>query len=420
MCRGEKNFAPVRMLNRARVHVRCAQEEHVQLKRVYRLLVYCIIVLAVLLFSPLHTTQVLPDGGAPNLVYVTGTFQGIRVIDIAQQKLTETLAVQENLKRSRNFALGNDGRFLYVPQPEAGRVVMLATSTGKTVCSASLPGQPALLALDNTTNTLYVAGESTSDIIALDALNCERERSFHVQGVVHGIATIAVNRESSEALSVQLWIASTQAVTVFECGSGKQLRAIVLGEEPESIVIPQGPTAYVTTRQGSLLALDLWTYRVLSLLRDGRFGTMDYDEGTGELYVPDQRHNSLLVLEPVTIGSTKAAAPKEPNRVIPLEARPESVAITSDGQLGFVALDNGFVAMLDIPGRQRINTIHIEGQPRALITGLYPPLVPVTAQETTLSGTLVGIAAYGMLVIMITVPLLAYWYLARKGRAKDV
>ena len=64
-------------------------------------------------------------------------------------------------------------------------------------------------------------------------------------------------------------------------------------------------------------------------------------------------HNQLDVLAPIVAGTT--VTQQEPARIIHLSNAPQSVAITSDGQLGFVALSNGQVLMLDIP---RANNRH--------------------------------------------------------------
>src|SRR5207247_8995895 len=106
--------------------------------------------------------------------------------------------------------------------------------------------------------------------------------------------------------------------------------------------------------------------------RGGQFGPMDYDATTGEVYVPDRQHNQLDVLAPIVADTT--VTQQEPVRIIPLSSSPQSVAITSDGQLGFVALSNGQVLMLDVPSRSIITSIGVGGTPHFIITGLYPPI----------------------------------------------
>jgi len=88
------------------------------------------------------------------------------------------------------------------------------------------------------------------------------------------------------------------------------------------------------------------------------------------------------VLRPVSPG---CALPQEPQRTIPLEAKPVSVAVTSDGQLALVALEDGKVAMCDLPAHQITNTFDVGGKPHFIITGLNPPSLPTTSQQTQTS-----------------------------------
>src|SRR6266566_3605131 len=97
--------------------------------------------------------------------------------------------------------------------------------------------------------------------------------------------------------------------------------------------------------------------------------------------VPDERHNLLAVLTPVFAGSP---LPREPNRVIHTGAPPQSVAITNDGLLGFIALRGGKVVMLDLLRRQIAYTVAVGGTPHFIITGLYPlstPITPITSAK---------------------------------------
>jgi DNA-binding beta-propeller fold protein YncE len=109
---------------------------------------------------------------------------------------------------------------------------------------------------------------------------------------------------------------------------------------------------------------------------------MDYDANTGEVYVPDRMHNQLDVLAPIVADTT--VTQQEPARIIPLNSSPQSVAITSDGQLGFVALSNGQVLMLDVPRRSIVTNVPVGGTPHFIITGLYPPANAslITTQQT--------------------------------------
>ncbi|HJT54954.1 MAG TPA: YncE family protein [Ktedonobacteraceae bacterium] len=341
----------------------------------------CIFFLSVLLllggaFSP----SVYADGGAPQLAYVAGAERGISIIDIGKRRVTGTMALDGN---PRTVLLSPDGSVLYVSQPSSGRVAAINAKTGKPICSAALPGQPSLLALSLDATVLYAAGQSGTAVHAIDPTTCAIERTFETHEPVYGLAVAASTApDATPSTPNQLWITGTTSLTVFEV-DGHLLGTVPIAGGPQNISIPGGFTAYVTTRQGTVVAVDLNTRRVIgTLLSGGQFGSMDYNAITGEVYVPDQQHDQLDVLTPVTIGTTPI--PHEPARVIHLSGSPQSVAITNDGQLGFVALSNGQVLMLDIPGRSTITSITVGGSPHFIITGLYPPATSsTTVPEST-------------------------------------
>src|SRR6266704_1707673 len=115
------------------------------------------------------------DGGAPQLAYVAGAARGISVIDIARRRVTGSIAVAGN---PRTILLSPDGHALYVTQPTLGRVAVIAAKTGKTLCKASLPGQPSLLALSLDSTVLYAAGQGDTNVRALDPATCTIQRTF--------------------------------------------------------------------------------------------------------------------------------------------------------------------------------------------------------------------------------------------------
>ncbi len=347
----------------------------------YRFGYLCLLFLALPVLMGLFPLAVQADGGAPQLAYVTGGARGISIIDIAQRRVSRTISMDGD---PRTVLLSLDGHALYVTQPALGRVAVIDAKTGKTLCAATLPGQPSLLALSLDTTVLYVAGQGDTSVRALNPDTCAVERTFETHQPVYGIAVAASTAPDATPLTPnQLWITGTTSLTVYEV-NGHLLGTVPVAGGPQYISIPGGFSAYITTRQGSVVAVDLNARRVIgTLLSGGQFGPMDYNAITGEVYVPDQRHNLLDVLTPVTAGTQ--SLPQEPARVIHLNSSPQSVAITNDGQFGFVALANGQTLMLDIPGRSTVVSIAVGGTPRFIITGLYPPTnsPPSTSQQTT-------------------------------------
>ncbi len=358
--------------------------------------------------------QVQADGGAPNLAYVAGASQGVGIIDVAQQRVIGGLAVAGD---PHTILLSPDGRLLYVTQPTLGQVTALATKTRQAICSATFPGHPSLLALSSDGTVLYVAGMNETTIIALDSQTCVLQSSFQITEPISWLAVTGVS--TSNALHTQLWVAGMTAVSILD-EQGHVLDSIPIEGGPRFLCLPGALTAYVTTRQGSVVAVDMLTHQVFaSLLTGGTFGPMDYDAVTGDIYVPDQQHNQMDVLSPVLDGS--GLTPQEPEHIIRLSSSPQAIAITSDGQLGFVALSGGNsggnVDMLDIPGRSIVRTIPVGGRPHFIITGPYPPPGVPTPQLVATSPVNIT------LLVLIVAPIIgvllgASWFIWRHRKVK--
>ena len=367
-----------------------------------------------LLLLGLFSQSAYADGGAPQLAYVAGAGQGISIIDIAQQRMTGTIAVAGN---PRTVLLSLDGHALYVTQPTLGQVAVINAKTGQTSCMAHLPGQPSLLALSLDATVLYAAGRGDTSVRAIDPVTCAVQRTFETHEPVYGLAvTASTAADATPSTPNQLWITGNTALTIYDT-NGQLLGSVPIAGGPQDISIPGGFTAYVTTRQGTVVAVDLSSMQVVrTLLSGGQFGPMDYDANTGEVYVPDRQHNQLDVLAPIVADTTVVA--QEPARIIHLSSSPQSVAITSDGQLGFVALSNGQVLMLDIPRRSAITSITVGGTPHFIITGLYPPVdsPSTTPQQATSppspakpTGVLLLIFSMVLAGVLLLAMLLLFW-----------
>ncbi len=375
--------------------------------RAYRSFLFGLALL-VSIFSPL---QVHADGGAPNLAYVSGASQGIGIIDVGQQKVAQRFAV---IGDPYTILLSPDGRLLYVTQPTLGRVAALAAKTGQTICSATFPGHPSLLALSIDGTVLYVAGSNEKTIMAIDSQTCTRQHTFQATEPISWLAVAGVTTDN--ALHTQLWIAGMTAVSILD-EQGQVLDSIPIVGGARFLCLPGALTAYVSTRQGTIVAVDMLTHQVFaSLLRGGIFGPMDYDAISGNIYVLDQQHNQVDVLSPVLDGS--GLTPQEPVRVIHLNSSPQAIAITNDGQLGFVALSGGNVVMLDIPGRRIIKTIPVGGEPHFIITGPYaPPGVPTPRHTATSSLNITLLVS--TIVLTIAALVVIFWLIWKQRKRRS-
>ncbi|GAC1427480.1 MAG: hypothetical protein PVS3B3_14410 [Ktedonobacteraceae bacterium] len=384
------------------------------MKRLFLLLpIFALLSMVTILITPAAHA----DGGAPNLAYVAGTDAGVSVIDVAQQKVTRTISMAG---KPATILLSNDARFLYATEPDQNRVAVLGAKDGNTICTANVPGKPTLLALDLSANnyTLFAAGNAASTVSAIDPTNCSIKHTYSVNGSVYGLAVAQVGSGINGSNGSQLWVADTTSLTYFDNAKQQQLGSLAVPGGPGYISIPPGETVYATTRTGSVIAVDLNNQRVITLVTGGAYGAMDYDQNTGEIYVPDRTKNQLVVLTPINPGSP---VPHQPSHVVRLNGVPQSIAITSDGQLGFAALANGNIAMVDIPGRQTLQTIHVGGSPTFVITGLYPPALGTTPQQASVFTIVLNVAAYALVIGLFIVPIFLFrGYMKAEKQKSDV
>ena len=363
-----------------------------------RLLALGFILCGLFLLTPQMPTA-HADGGAPNLAYVAGGGKGISVIDIAQQKVTANITLDGD---PAMLYLTLDGRYLYAAQPASNKISMLDTNAQKVVCTANVSGQPSLLTFDPGANLLYVAGNGAAKMTAIEGNTCTVKKTITTNGPVYGLAEATVGPGTNGGNGNQIWFTTSSGLHVYTLPN--HVQDIPMSGSPQYLSIPPGATVYVTTRQGTLVGVSLQTLQATSpLLSGGDFGPMDFDEATSEIYVPDRKANIIDVLNPIYYGTS---IPKEPNHTINVGVTPQSVAITSDGNLGFFALTGGNVAMYDIPGKQMSTTFFVGGTPRFIITGLYPPTVRNSLQNTA-SGSpiptnaLVLMAVVALLILLI-------------------
>jgi hypothetical protein len=361
--------------------------------------------LAYLLFPGAGTARA--DGGAPNLAYISGTTKGISVVDIQQKAVTNTFSLTGD---PQTIYLSLDGRFLYVTQPQLNRVTAVTARTGQSFCSASIPGQPSLLAFDQGSNMLYTAGSGAATVTEIDPSNCAIKKTLKTSGPVSGLAVANIGGSNGN----QVWASVPSGVQVFD--NRGLIASIPIPGGAQYISIPPGVTVYVVSKNGKLYPVSLSTQQVLApILSGGQFGPMDYDALTDEIYVPDMLNKRIDVLNPIV--SPSPPFPTEPARTITLGVAPQSIAITSDGQFGFIALAGGNVAMLDVPGKEVFDTLFVGGSPHFIITGLYPPLLGSTPSDVNFWSTVVNILAYALIFVLLIVP--AVFFL-RRARVKSV
>jgi YVTN family beta-propeller protein len=322
------------------------------------------------------------DGGAPNLAYVSGTKDGISVIDIASQTISATINVDGD---PRGMVLSADSRYLYVAQAQKNSIAVVDAHAHQVTSTLPVGSGPTAVTLDLiSSNHLWVANTGADTVTVLDPdagkTLATVQVGLHPTSIAIATPTSGIS-ETDGTSEVLVANHDGQSVSIIGSESFQVITTVSLpkAERPIGVTVPgTGGTAYVSTDQGNVYGLTLASHQFFGPLFTGQqLHFMDYDATNGEVYVPDSQANVVNVLRPV-FSSTKLPTklPQEPARTLSIRGAPVSVAITNDGTLGLVAQQgSGNVTMLDVPGHKAVLTIHVGGTPQFLITGPYPPLV---------------------------------------------
>jgi YVTN family beta-propeller protein len=329
------------------------------------------------------------DGGAPNLAYIVGggaSGQDLVIIDIAQRRVIGRVPLRGD---PRAVALSVDGQFAYVLQAAKRRVDIIDARSQREVGALPVGTAPQGMALDTlATGYLYVTNSGSDTMTVLDPTARQVLATIPVGKHPMGVAVASPEAGIRDPNDPEVYVANADSDTVSVISETRQQveATIPAPGGPLSVVVPApGGAAYVTTRAGTVLALDLAKHALLGTLfrlKGNGAGAMDYDAATGEIYVPDRLSAVVDVLQPVPANGTGVVStvlPAEPARTLSFGGGPAAAAITFDGALGFVAeRDAGRVAIFDVATYATLATLNVGGAPQAIITGAYPPVAAST------------------------------------------
>ncbi len=218
--------------------------------------------------SPDHTKVYVALSGSPiggpnvdesKLPPPDRRYDGIGVVDLASQKLTQTY---QSGADPETFALSHDGRMLYVSNEDAGQMSAVDLTTGKVRATVAVGSEPEGVAVSADDRTVYVTCETSNNIYVVDA------RSMKVLAQIPTGKRPRAIYLASETQRGYVTDEFAAALTVFDTHDFKALGSIALGDpgvvRPMGIASPDGQKLYVTTgRFGALLEVDPGEGRVL-------------------------------------------------------------------------------------------------------------------------------------------------------------
>jgi YVTN family beta-propeller protein len=388
------------------------------------ILIACALAVLLALFAAGGARPARADGGQPNLVYVSGTQDGVAVIDIASQRVSGTIRVDGD---PRGMVLSADSRFLYVALAQKNGVAVIDANAKQVIHTYPTGAGPTSLIIDlidpghlwvanSGGNTVTVLNPDTGKQVATIPVGLH-PASINIAGPTSGI------EETDGTSEVLVANEDASSLSVIGSESFKSLATVPLpnGDNPIWVTVPAfGGTAYVATKQGRIYGFTLASHQFFGPLFTGHtLHGMDYDAITGEVYAPDSQTNQIDVLRPASSGQNPPSTlPREPVRTLAMSGGPSYVAITSDGSLGMVAQqDSGDVTLLEVPPPHRVlGSIHVGGKPQFVLAGPFPPLVNRQSAQVIL----IVIYVFAGVLLVGGIGWLVWWMRKQERRIREL
>jgi len=203
-------------------------------------------------------------------------------------------------------------------------------------------------------------------------------------------------------------------VSFIDAATGKKLQSVKVGQEPEGVkVSPDGKTVYVTSEVASLVhAIDTATGKVVKNIAVGkRPRRMALTPDGKELWVTSELDASVTIVSTAThavVGTVRFEV-KGARRE---DITPVGLQMTPDGKRAFVTLGRAnHVAFVDVPGRKVTDLVLVSkrawnivldkaGKRLYVVNGLSDDLTVIdVAQAKAIKSIPVGRVPYGVVLV---------------------
>lgn len=308
---------------------------------------------------------------------------------------------------ANSLALDSANSTLYVGMDDyvtGGNVTLVNATNASVITSIPMPAQPAGLAIDTSSLSLYVSA-ALGRVYVMDLANYSIEGNYSVTGAPRAIAVSAGTN--------QLLVADATGDTLELLNESNPLQSVevAVGALPGDIFVEAGAdTAFVSNSGGAnITALNLSTTLTRSLRLGVQPSALAVNETSGATFIADLASSSLF--ETSESGSVLSS-------YIPAGAGPATLAFDSPaglvlaGDRGYIGLGGDNLSIISTPTFQLAQQLLLPGEPgpiaidphrdEALVaTGLYGfNEVEIISLETfTKIGSLPGGLGVGAIAI---------------------
>lgn len=238
--------------------------------------------------GPLGSIRIHPS--QPRMYILSRGQRAIFVYDCLNARLVDRFNLSAAIEPA-DMELSADGHSAYVSDPAAGAVFKIDLSSGELLAQFRFGVRTGRLAVDDAASLLAVSLPASDQVYFLDAHSLKTVRVIPVGSEPAGLIFFANSLYVAEKRDA--------SVGVFSLNSGQQRAKISTGPGPESFLLIDRDTAYVSQGKGSYLSV-LSAGQNVSFRQIGPFvapAEMALSARKGRIYVTSRQKNTVRVVD---------------------------------------------------------------------------------------------------------------------------
>lgn len=298
-------------------------------------------------------TLALASPTSAEVAFITSQEAGtVAVLDLSEDRVLCTATIGG---KPAAVAVDRQKRLAYAVSVES-KVVFSITSDCTTRTVLTLEGGPFAIAVNPVSGLLYVGDWYGARLFEIDPAAAKITRSFSVGNSPGGIAV------TPDGMSIISADRDDNRITLLDAGTGQSRATVAVGTHPFGVTIHEVQAFVANVESDSVSVVDLATASVIATIPVGkRPYAVAFAASKG--FVTDQYDDTVSVFDAETF-----------TRLATLEVGfyPEGIAATTDGRVLVANWSSNTVTVIDSNTLSVVNEIEVPDGPRAFGEFILP------------------------------------------------
>ncbi|WP_263357146.1 YncE family protein [Acidicapsa ligni] len=198
------------------------------------------------------------------LLYVTTELdKSVSIIDPRSLKVVGSIPTSQT--ESHMLAISHDGLRGYTANVGPGTVSVLDMKARKTLTVIPISSQTQRISISKDDSMVFTSDQSKPQLAVIDTRTNKVKSWVPLPGLGYGTAS------TNDGRSLLITIPTLNEICVLDLATMKITHSIEVGKHPTEILVrPDGRTAYVSSPDGKVAAIDVAQWKVQSLIDAGK------------------------------------------------------------------------------------------------------------------------------------------------------